>query len=70
MSPPDRQKNLEVEQENLRPGPDGAPPRPATEPRGAESSQQSRKTDTDPGSGAATGRKTDEPSADVEGETR
>jgi hypothetical protein len=56
-----RPSNREVENENQRPphGTDsgkGKPPRPATEPqgakyRGAESSSESPKTRTDPGSG-------------------
>jgi hypothetical protein len=36
------------ENENLRPG---SPPRPATEPKGAEHSTKNSKTATDPGSG-------------------
>jgi hypothetical protein len=47
-----RPDNREVENENLRPAGDGKPPRPATEPHGAERSQKSGKTATDPGSGA------------------
>ncbi len=55
----DRPSNREVENENQRPaqgldqGADGKPPRPATEPRGAEGSSDSPKTRTDPGSGEA-----------------
>jgi hypothetical protein len=50
----DRPKNPEVENENVRQGPrTDAPPRPATEPRGAKGSEQSPKTATDPGSGEA-----------------
>lgn len=45
-----RPDNREVENENLRPDRDGGPPRPATEPKGAERSQQGD-TKTDPGSG-------------------
>jgi hypothetical protein len=55
-----RPSNREVENENQRPsqdeggsGKDGKPPRPATEPRGAEGSSDSPKTRTDPGSGEA-----------------
>lgn len=48
---PERAKNLEVEQENLRPSKEGEAPRPATEPHGARRSQQTDKTKTDPGSG-------------------
>lgn len=47
----DRPSNREVENENQRPARSGKPPRPATEPRGAETS--SPKTRTDPGSGEA-----------------
>lgn len=46
-----RPSNHETENENLKPTGDGRPPRPATEPAGAEGSQQSPKTRTDPGSG-------------------
>jgi hypothetical protein len=58
----DRPSNREVEYENQRPaqGVDqdadrdgGRPPRPATEPVGAEGSSDSPKTRTDPGSGEA-----------------
>lgn len=49
-----RPDNREVENENLRPDRDGGPPRPATEPRGAEPSQQGD-TATDPGSGEPAG---------------
>ena len=60
-----RPSNHEVENENQRPARgannggvdqgdgDGKPPRPATEPRGAEGSSDSPKTRTDPGSGEA-----------------
>ncbi len=48
----DRPHNREVENENLRPpATPGKPPRPATEPKGAEWSQESEETATDPGSG-------------------
>jgi hypothetical protein len=50
-SPADRPSNREVENENQRPAPEGGPPRPATEPHGAEDSTQSPKTRSDPGSG-------------------
>jgi hypothetical protein len=58
----DRPSNREVENENQRPARDvdqgaasgdGKPPRPATEPAGAEDSSASPKTRTDPGSGEA-----------------
>jgi hypothetical protein len=60
-----RASNREVENENQRPARGGGaqgsaqgdgggkPPRPATEPRGAEGSSDSPKTRTDPGSGEA-----------------
>ena len=53
-----RPSNREVETENQRSsgGANAAtvkPPRPATEPRGAEGSSDSPKTRTDPGSGEA-----------------
>ncbi len=44
--------------ENLKtPKRDGEPPRPATEPNGAESSTQKAPTATDPGTGAPNPRK-------------
>jgi len=48
-----RPSNREVENENQRPPNDGEgkPPRPATEPAGAQDSSDSPKTRTDPGSG-------------------
>ncbi len=53
----DRPSNREVENENQRPSEagdgGGKAPRPATEPRGAEDSSISPKTQTDPGSGEA-----------------
>jgi len=49
----DRPSNREVENENQRPAQGGKPPRPATEPPGAEGSSDSPKTRTDPGSGEA-----------------
>jgi hypothetical protein len=48
VKPTQRPKNQEVEQENARPG---APPRPATEPKGSKASTRSPKLSTDPGSG-------------------
>ena len=50
----DRPKNREIENEQMKPG---APPRPATEPAGAERSSQSPKSATDPGSGQAKDRR-------------
>jgi hypothetical protein len=52
-NPGERPSNREVEHENQRPNPrgDGKPPRPATEPVGAENSVTTPKTRTDPGSG-------------------
>ncbi len=52
-TPSERPSNHEVENENQRPDTsdkDG-PPRPATEPHGADDSTRSPKTRTDPGSG-------------------
>ena len=49
--PDPRPKNREVENENLRPAPDGGAPRPTTEPAGSEESVRSPETETDPGSG-------------------
>ena len=46
----DRPKSPEVENEDLKPKTPG-PPRPATEPDGAEGSVKTSKTATDPGSG-------------------
>ncbi|WP_163259247.1 hypothetical protein [Caulobacter sp. 17J65-9] len=51
---PDRPKNREVENEDLRPAGDGRPPRPATEPKGARA-QKDSPTRTDPGSGEPRG---------------
>lgn len=53
-SPDTRENSLATENENLKPD-DGAPPRPATEPSGAQASQDSTKTATDPGSGEGSG---------------
>ncbi len=50
----DRPSDRETENENLKPGRDGEPPRPASEPAGSKSSQNSGETATDPGSGEAT----------------
>jgi hypothetical protein len=47
----DAGKPRERENDNLRPG---RPPRPATEPPGAEDSTRNSKTLTDPGSGEPT----------------
>jgi len=47
--PDDRAKSHETEAENLRPG---RPPRPATEPAGAEQASTKGKTKTDPATGA------------------
>ena len=44
----DAAKPRSRENDNLRPG---RPPRPATEPKGAQASVRNRKTATDPGSG-------------------
>ena len=43
--------------DQLRPDGKGRPPRPATEPEGAEGSSRSAKTATDPGSGEAKPRR-------------
>ncbi|MDQ0466460.1 hypothetical protein QO010_004253 [Caulobacter ginsengisoli] len=51
MADDPRPKNREVENENLRPGTDGKPPRPATEPPGSAGSTRNQKTESDPGSG-------------------
>lgn len=48
-----RPNNLEVENENATRGSDGQPPRPATEPEGSEGSSNSKKTVTDPATGAS-----------------
>ena len=50
-----RPKNRETENENQRPGKNGQPPRPATEPKGAEGSSNSGHTQTDPATGAPNG---------------
>lgn len=47
----DRPENRETENENLKPAADGEPPRPATEPPGAEGSSNSGETATDPATG-------------------
>jgi hypothetical protein len=48
----DRPNNRETEYETQRTPPaDGEPPRPATEPRGAEGSSNSGETETDPATG-------------------
>ncbi|MDP1631441.1 MAG: hypothetical protein Q8L66_08480 [Caulobacter sp.] len=46
-----RPHNTEVENENLKPSTDGRPPRPATEPDGAEESVTAPGGENDPGSG-------------------
>ena len=47
-----RPDDRKVENENQRPpSRDGQPPRPATEPRGAEGSSNSGETETDPATG-------------------
>lgn len=46
-----RPDNREIENENMRPAKGGGPPRPATEPEGSKTSQDSGETATDPGSG-------------------
>lgn len=52
MPSPGRPDNRETENENQRPpARDGAPPRPATEPKGAEGSSNSGGTATDPATG-------------------
>ena len=43
-----RPDDRKVENENLRPDKPGQPPRPATEPEGAEGSSNSGETETDP----------------------
>ena len=50
MANDNRPDNREVENEDLRSGGEGKPPRPATEPKGAQSQQS--KTLTDPATGA------------------
>jgi hypothetical protein len=49
--------NREVENNNLRPSPGGGPPRPATEPPGAEAETRKAPTRSDPGSGESTPRR-------------
>jgi hypothetical protein len=51
----DRPNDRSTENENLRPDRDGEPPRPATEPRGAEGSSNSGETETDPATGEQNG---------------
>lgn len=51
--PEDRPRDRQTENDNLRPDADGEPPRPATEPRGAEGSSNSGETATDPATGEA-----------------
>lgn len=52
----DRPKSRENENEDLKVGRYGEPPRSATEPRGSEGSSDSRHTDTDPASGEPSSR--------------
>lgn len=47
-TPQTRPDNRETENENLKAG---SPPRPATEPHGAEGSSKTSKTATDPATG-------------------
>lgn len=51
MSDPRRPTSHETENENQRPGRDGQPPRPATEPSGSEGSSNPGDTATDPATG-------------------
>lgn len=51
MTNPNRPPSRETENENLRPGQDGQPPRPATEPKGSEGSSNPGETATDPATG-------------------
>lgn len=51
MTDPNRPPSRETENENQRPGRDGQPPRPATEPRGSEDSSNPGDTATDPATG-------------------
>ncbi len=44
-------RNRESENDNQRVGGEGRPPRPATEPKGAEWSTRNGKTATDPATG-------------------
>ena len=46
-----RPKSRDTENENQRPDKAGHPPRPATEPKGAEGSSNSGRTETDPATG-------------------
>ena len=48
-----RPDDRKVENENPRPDADGEPPRPVTEPKGAEGSSNSGETATDPATGEA-----------------
>ncbi len=49
--PTGAERTRESETENQRPDREGHPPRPATEPKGAEWSTHTHKTETDPGTG-------------------
>jgi hypothetical protein len=53
-TPIDRPNNREVENENMKPARDGQPPRPATEPKGAQGSSKNPETLTDPATGEPT----------------
>jgi hypothetical protein len=56
-SMPNRPSDRQRENEMIRPRPpEGAPPRPATEPRGSEGSARNDKTRTDPATGAPQSR--------------
>lgn len=56
MTDPNRPPTRETETENQRtPAREGQPPRPATEPRGAEGSSNSGETATDPATGKPNG---------------
>jgi hypothetical protein len=46
------EKSRESEEDIVKPDAEGKPPRPATEPAGAQWSVKNGKTATDPGSGA------------------
>ncbi len=48
---PERAKNRETDNENMKAPRDDGPPRSATEPRGSEGSARNPKTQTDPASG-------------------
>jgi hypothetical protein len=56
MASPDARRPEEARNrdEDLKPAGPGAPPRPATEPAGAEGSSRTHKTQTDPATGEPT----------------